>query len=363
MKDFAYRIAKACGLFRLSRRLFRKQLLVLCYHGFEVKDESRFMPGVFMREETFRRRMQLLADQGFPVLPLEDALARLKEGTLPANAIVITLDDGFHSIRTVGYPILRAFGFPSTLYATSYYSLKGVPIFRLAVQYIFWKTTVRTFRCENAVLGISGVFDLTDQETRHTVCWQIINHGEALDSEERRQQICAALGDLLKVDYAAIRDCRMFDLMTPEELKELDSAGMDVQLHTHRHRMPVGDPAAVVREIKDNKDLLDKWLNKKCHHFCYPSGQWAPEHFASLADLGVRSATTCDKGFNRRDTPELALYRAVDSDTLSDIAFEAEVNGFSELLRILAGRRLRSVRQRRLDLLPDTREAALERNV
>lgn len=75
--------AKYLGLFRLSRILTRRGLRILCYHGGALEDEHRFSPGTFMTQETFRRRMEHLIDHGYPVLGLEEALARMDDGTLP----------------------------------------------------------------------------------------------------------------------------------------------------------------------------------------------------------------------------------------------------------------------------------------
>jgi hypothetical protein len=51
---------------------------------------------------------------------------------------------------------------------------------------------------------------------------------------------------------------------------------------------------------------------------------------------------------NTAATNRLALYRVLDSESLSDIVFEAEINGFGELARVLSGRRRRSDAWRQL---------------
>jgi hypothetical protein len=61
----------------------------------------------------------------------------------------------------------------------------------------------------------------------------------------------------------------------------------------------------------------------------------------------VESATTCEPGLNTAETPLLGLYRILDQDDLSQIEFEAELFGFSELIRIVTGKRRRMDRARR----------------
>jgi len=72
--------ARACGLFALARRLTARRLRILCYHGIALEDEAEFQPMLFMRAETFRSRLEQLSRSGYPVLPLGDALERLRRG-------------------------------------------------------------------------------------------------------------------------------------------------------------------------------------------------------------------------------------------------------------------------------------------
>src|SRR5690606_38548384 len=143
MRRFAalavYRFAKFAGLFALARRLTKGRLRILCYHGFAMRDEAAFRPSLFMSGAAFARRMDYLKPYGYPVLPLGDAVEPLGTGPLPANQVAITIDDGLASAGRIGDPILAGRGLPSLLYLTSYYNMKGTPVFRLAVDYVCWK--------------------------------------------------------------------------------------------------------------------------------------------------------------------------------------------------------------------------------
>ncbi|HEX5514760.1 MAG TPA: polysaccharide deacetylase family protein [Gammaproteobacteria bacterium] len=342
MKMLIYYAAKHLGLFRLSRRLFRGRLLILCYHGFEVADEAAFMPGVFMRQATFTRRLQALAAGGHPVLPLAEALERLAAGTLPDNTICLTIDDGFYSVLDKAAPLLSKYGFPSTLYVTSYYVEKGTPVYRLVIQYLLWKTKQRTVAIEPARWGLRGSYSLTDPTLRAELCRKLIEYGEKHCNESARQQLCHELGELLGVSYQEILDDRRLSLLTPAEIRRLHQGGMDIQLHTRRHQLCGQNRQDLAKEVVENAHDLHAILPKPYAHFCYPSGAWQPHHPQWLEALGVASATTCDSGMNTAATNRLALYRVLDSESLRDIVFEAEINGFGELLRVLSGRRRQS---------------------
>jgi peptidoglycan/xylan/chitin deacetylase (PgdA/CDA1 family) len=133
----------------------------------------------------------------------------------------------------------------------------------------------------------------------------------------------------------------MLSLLTAEDLKELQSRGVDVQLHTYRHRLP-REAQQARREIEENREFLSGILAKPFRHLCYPSGEWNPSHWPTLESLGIASATTCEAGLNTRATPKYALRRFLDGEHITDLEFEAEVSGFLELFRALRFWRNRS---------------------
>lgn len=331
-KRAALHVAKRLGLFRLSRRLTRGKLRILAYHGFAVADEDRFRPGLFIRTDSFRRRLEYLARTRVPVLPLGEALARLAQGTLPPCATVITIDDGFCHVLDQAGEVLKQFGFPATVYVTSYYCRCANPVFRLAVQYMFWKSPKQEVDLSSlGAAGLEGKVVRLDRDA-HEAMWALIRHGETRCDEAQRVGMCEALAARLGVDYEAIKRSRILSLLTPEELGRLAASGIDVQLHTHRHRFP-DDPAEARREIDDNRAALAPHVPGPLEHFCYPSGEWSERQWPWLAAAGMRSAVTCDPGLNDAGTPAFALRRFLDSQEVSQIVFEAEISGLLELLR------------------------------
>jgi hypothetical protein len=140
LKKCAYRAGKWLGLFHLSRRLTRRNLRILAYHGFAVCDEALFRPQLFMDVGEFRWRIGYILRHAYPVLSLDDALHRLQRDDLPACAVVLTFDDGAYSTWKLAFPVLDEHRLPGTIYLTTYYCVKPNPVFRIAVQYMFWKT-------------------------------------------------------------------------------------------------------------------------------------------------------------------------------------------------------------------------------
>jgi peptidoglycan/xylan/chitin deacetylase (PgdA/CDA1 family) len=90
------------------------RVAVLGYHDF-----SETEPETAMRINTtkFRRQLETLGQLGISVISLEDFIAWKKgEKEIPAKSALITLDDGWKSVYTDAFPILRELGMPFTLY-------------------------------------------------------------------------------------------------------------------------------------------------------------------------------------------------------------------------------------------------------
>lgn len=336
LKRALYRALRLIGLFALARRVTGGSLRIVCYHGFSLADEHLFSPHTFMRRETFERRLRYLADARFPVLGLGEALDRLERGDLPRAAVVLTIDDGFFGTYTVAREALARRGFTATVYVTTYHVARGSPVFGVAAQYLLWKTRERALEGPGLeCLGELPVAIDTD-EAKARVLRRFIDHGERELDEAGRSRLLDLLGRRAGVPFGEIRASRLFGLVNEDEIREMDRAGIDLQLHTHRHRLPL-DREGALAEIRDCRAVLGPLVSRPLEHFCYPNGRWSEAHLPWLREAGIRSAVTCDRGLNDASTPRLALRRFGDSEALSQIEFEAELCGLTEAMRTVKG--------------------------
>lgn len=332
-KTFIYSTAKRAGAFSLARTVNRKSLTILCYHGFSLADEHQFRPALFQSPGIFRERMHLLKQAGYRTLRLEEGLRRLHDGSLTSRDIVITIDDGFHSVYALAAPILEECGFTATIYVTTYYVTHPNPVFRLVMQYMAWKSKASRLDCK----GLLPDVEAPDVEPLDKSIWRLINHGEKDLSEQGRLSLTEEVGRRLAVDVEAIRQRRNLHLMTPNEIGDLSQRGFDIQLHTHRHCMPV-DPNDLRRELDDNRSIIHALTGTNPTHLCYPSGEYSRELWPVLMGAGIKSATTCEYGLNTTSTPLLGLKRFLDSDNIPAIIFEAELCSLSPTVRALVSR-------------------------
>lgn len=336
IKKFILYIAKYLGLFYLTKLYYRNRIRVLCYHGFSIRNEELFVPGLFIKPDIFDCRMKYLKDKSFNVISLEDAYQAVKKGKIEDNSVVITIDDGFYSTYSEALPIFKKYDLPSTLYLTSYYFDKGSPIFTLAVNYMFFNSEKTIF--DLSKLEIEGLATVTRGAPNFEQArLKIIETGQAFESNDERIELLRKLGDATDQDYEDLNQSRILNLINEAELKECVANNMDIELHTHTHRFPA-DPVIAADEIKRNRRRIDPLLSKPMSHFCYPSGEWSEKHWPILDDQNIKTSTTCDNGLITPETPFHAWSRFLDSARISQIEYESELCGFTELLRKLRGK-------------------------
>lgn len=68
--------------------------------------------------ETFRRQMELFQNHGYQSISFSQFLAFRKD-PIQAKFFVITFDDGYSSVYTDAFPIMKEFGFTGTLFLTT----------------------------------------------------------------------------------------------------------------------------------------------------------------------------------------------------------------------------------------------------
>lgn len=92
--------------------LLSSRFKILAYHSIAQKSRDPFE----VSAEMFQQQMQLLVDEGYSVMPLEQAWNDLRTGHISDKTLVITFDDGFRSLLTSAFPVLEKYQFPATVF-------------------------------------------------------------------------------------------------------------------------------------------------------------------------------------------------------------------------------------------------------
>jgi peptidoglycan/xylan/chitin deacetylase (PgdA/CDA1 family) len=324
---------KGSGVFRLVANSFwrRERLLILCYHGISLADEHRWRPALYLEADRFEQRLQMLKQGGYSVLPLAEGLQRLQSGTLPARSVAITFDDGTYDFYRQAYPRLKHFGYPATVYLTTYYMEHELPIFSLITSYMLWMNRGAVFS-DGRELGLTEPLDLRTEAGRHAVVMGLLKFAERESMGGRQKdELARCLAAFLKVDYDGLVAKRLLRIMNRQQVQEIAGNGIDVQLHTHRHRTPE-DEELFRREIRDNRERIHQVAGRDPVHFCYPLGVYHAQFLEWLAREHVISATTCDAGLATRDSASLLLPRYIDNQYRETIEVESWLCGVGDLL-------------------------------
>jgi peptidoglycan/xylan/chitin deacetylase (PgdA/CDA1 family) len=304
----------------------RRRLLVLCWHGVSLDDEHLWRGGLYIPVALFRARLEALRRTGCAVLPLDEALDRLKCGTLPPRSVSITFDDGLYDFLAVAVPILQEFNFPATVYLPTYYVDDQRPVPSLMISYLLWKGRGPGRRLANGI----PVTNEVEVEAAYNKIFEQFDHDRA--SAADKDEMSRSIAGQLEIDYEALRRRRLLSLITAAETRQLHRGGLiTVEAHTHRHRTPV-DLGLMMRELEDNNRRIEEITGRRPVHFCYPSGVYRAAYFPLFERAGYKSATTCDAGFTSSSTNPYLTPRLLDHMGLQQWQYEGWLSGLLAVL-------------------------------
>lgn len=229
----------------------------------------------------------------FNVLPLDEAVQRLREHRLPERALCITFDDGYADNREVALPILQRHRLTATFFIATGFIDGGR----------MWNDTVieAVRHCRAASLDLSGlgidglaVLPLTDHAARRSAIEAILDRIKYRPIAERLQ-LAQRIADLAQVRPS---DTLM---MNSDQVRELRRAGMQIGAHTVSHPIlaTLSDGAAR-EEIATSKRWLEDVLGERVGLFAYPNGRpvrdFNDRSVAVAREAGFDAAVTTAKG-------------------------------------------------------------------
>jgi peptidoglycan/xylan/chitin deacetylase (PgdA/CDA1 family) len=329
-------IRRSGGLDLASRSAWRdRRLLILCYHGFSLDDEHVWNPQIYVSAAHLEARLRFLGDQGYNIIPLTEGLARMQDGSLPPRSVAITVDDGNYDFFAVAYPILARRRVPVTVFVSTYHVFDQRPVFDVACSYLMWHALTP----EPVVLPNLGRGDIHGITVEAADYPEIVARIRQVSRDEhwtaqQKQEWLEQLAVSRHLDWEGFLQRRLLALMRPEELRRLDPAIADVQLHTHRHRVPE-DREFFLREIRDNRRALADcgFDPAPLTQFCYPSGVHRRAFLPWLAEAGVLAAVTGSAGLASIHNHPLLLPRFMDTNRTSEVEFEGWVSGLRHFIR------------------------------
>jgi peptidoglycan/xylan/chitin deacetylase (PgdA/CDA1 family) len=258
-------------------------LSILIYHRV-LPEPDPLVPELVCASE-FEWQIGVL-DRWFRVLPLGEAVARLRAGTLPPRAACVTFDDGYADNATVALPILRRRGVPATFFVATAF-LDGGRMFNDGVI-----ETVRRARGETLDGGSAGLgrLPIATLAQRRAAIDRLIGALKYLPVSRRQacvDALAAACGSTLPDDL----------MMTSDQVRELRAGGMEIGGHTRTHPILAGlEPEQARREIEEGRRRVEAIIGEPVRLFAYPNGKprqdYRREDVAAVRDLGFDAAVS-----------------------------------------------------------------------
>jgi peptidoglycan/xylan/chitin deacetylase (PgdA/CDA1 family) len=277
------------------------RLLVVTYH--RVLERADPLREGEVDRDTFLRQVRALAS-AMHVLPLDEAVVRLRAGTLPACAAAVTFDDGYADNAEVARPILERVGVPATFFvATSF--VDGGTMWNDVVIDAVERTRRRTVDASELGLGHA---DLDGTAARAAAVRRFLVALKHRAPAQRAADV-ARLSALLEVDAPA----RL--MMSRAQVVALAAAGFGIGAHTRTHPIlsSLGE-AAAADEIAGSRRDLEGWLGRRVTLFAYPNGRpgedFGEREVGLVEQAGFEAAFSTRHGLADRDSPAYALPRA-----------------------------------------------------
>ncbi|MBF0488573.1 MAG: polysaccharide deacetylase family protein [Nitrospirae bacterium] len=93
--------------------------IVLMYHNIGRPPKGARLPGLYVSPEAFHLQMRYLRVAGFTIVPLDGILDFISGQSHVKRPVALTFDDGFQDFSDNAWPVLRALGFPVTVFVVA----------------------------------------------------------------------------------------------------------------------------------------------------------------------------------------------------------------------------------------------------
>lgn len=268
----------------------RGRLSILIFHRVLPQQDA-----LFPDEMHAQRFDQLCAwlKRWFQVLSLDQAVAQLREGRLPARALAITFDDGYADNHDVAMPILQRHGLSATFYIATGF-LDGGRMFNDTVIEAVRRSSHARLDLAGLGLQCPDTLALGDAAQRRAAVHALLNALKYRQPEERLQLVQA----VAERAGGPLPDNLM---MRSAQVQALRQGGMTIGAHTVSHPiLAVLDEAAARQQIEDSRAQLQNLLGERVAHFAYPNGVPGRDFTDATAKLvealGFDSAVTTGWG-------------------------------------------------------------------
>lgn len=239
----------------------------------------------------------------FRIIPLREAVQKLRQGKLPPRTACITFDDGYADNAKIALPILQKYGISATFFVSTGFLDGGR----------MWNDTVIELvrQAPGPMINLSkiglGQFEISTFPQREQAINILLNKLKYLPLKSRQlkvEEMCDLIPATLPNDL----------MMTSGQVKMLHDAGMEIGGHTVNHPILARtDNVMAHAEIANGKEVLESIIRSPVRTFAYPNGKpgqdYLSDHVRMVRDLGFEAAVTTSQGAARNSSDLYQLPR------------------------------------------------------
>jgi peptidoglycan/xylan/chitin deacetylase (PgdA/CDA1 family) len=236
-------------------------------------------------------------------LPLDEAAARLKNGTLPARSACITFDDGYADNHDVALPILKKHGLSATFFIATGF-LDGGRMWNDSLIEAVRACSAPELDLTSLGLGRYALTTFADRRQAATTLVDQVKYRPLA----QRVELCDRIMAMAEVELAG-------DLMmTSRQVVEVRRAGMQIGAHTISHAVLAGlDEQAARIEVQGSKVTLELLLGERVGLFAYPNGKpgqdYSPATVELVRGLDFDAAVSTEWGTTRHGDDVMQIRR------------------------------------------------------
>lgn len=296
-------------------------LTTITYHHLaDPGADYDFDPGVAdVTPAQFGRHLDLIA-RHFHVISIDDLVNAFDGADLPPNPALITFDDGYRSCLEVAAPALAERGMTAVFF---------IPTTIVSERTLFWWERIAWLLTQARRRGVATLaleypqartLDLAHPDTLGALV-AVVKDRRGLDLDRFLDELTAAC----RAEWSRELERELTDglLMTWDQIRELDRAGMDIESHARRHRvLQTLGPDALADELRGARADIEREIGRAPQAIAYPVGR-PIAHDRAIRDQVLRAGYRI--GFTNTNAAAW-LGRGADPLDLSRLSMDRDIS-------------------------------------
>ncbi|MFO1390363.1 polysaccharide deacetylase family protein [Cellvibrio sp.] len=253
------------GGFYIMRLLKKNEPVVLMYH--RIIDHP-FVSG--LTPEEFERQI-IYINKHFKVVPLQQLINDLVQGSLQPYSLALTFDDGHYDFYANAWPILKKYNLPASIYVTTGFVDGTTWLWPDLLKHILINSRAPQLNLECANASHLGTIS-TQKDDLYKSWHKLGDYCLTLKTDERNQFL-RALANQAHVDLPTSPQ-PPFHSITWTQLNEMARDGLDVGSHTVSHPILSSlNQEDLNYELGISAEAIRQHLGILPMGICYPNGR------------------------------------------------------------------------------------------